>query len=374
MSTIFKKSNPFISTVKERKALTQAHSTKETYHLVLDLQGSDIAFKPGDSVAIFAQNDPVLVEHLIKAMTADGNEIIEEIRSGEKLSLRQFLTHKANLARLTSSFLKLFHEQQPTIGRLFNDRELLNAYLASHHPIDLFQEFGIGNTSLQDVCNQFGPLLPRFYSIASSLLAHPHEVHLTVSLFTFDHKGEKRYGVASHFLSHIAEENKTPIPLYIQSSHSFFLPENPHADLIMIGPGTGVAPYRAFLQHRLKSGSKGKNWLFFGERHKATDYLYEDYWEKLVHDGHLKLDLAFSRDQEAKIYVQHRMEEQGKELWTWLQNGAYFYVCGDASRMAKDVEASLLTIFKDHGGLSAEDAKAYLKSLRTQKRYLLDVY
>lgn len=374
MSTTFNKSKPFISKIKERALLTKVGSSKETYHLVLDLENSGIAFNPGDSVAIFAQNDPRLVAHILKAMERQGDEEIEDTRSGGKLSLSHFLTHKANLARLTSSFLKLFHEEG--INHLFQpeNRTLLTQYLTSHHPLDLFQELGTKNVSLQEICNQFSPLLPRFYSIASSPLAYPREVHLTVALYTFDHKGERRYGVASHFLSHIAEAEKTPIPLYVQPSHAFFLPENPHADLIMIGPGTGVAPYRAFLQHRMNMGSRGKNWLFFGERNRATDYLYGDYWEAQASQGNLKLDLAFSRDQMEKIYVQHRMHAQAKELWTWLQEGAYFYVCGDAEYMAKDVEATLLLICQQEGKLTLEEAKAYLKSLRKQKRYLQDVY
>jgi sulfite reductase (NADPH) flavoprotein alpha-component len=222
--------------------------------------------------------------------------------------------------------------------------------------------------------NQFAPLLPRFYSVASSPKTHPDEVHLTVALSTYDHHGELRYGVASHFLCHIAEENATAIPSYVQPTPHFTLPHNHEAHIIMIGPGTGVAPFRGFLHERLAHNAPGKNWLFFGERHRAFDFFYEEFWTSLVGQNKLRLDLAFSRDQEDKQYVQHRLTENGKELWSWLQEGAYLYLCGDADPMAKEVEATLLQIFKEHGNLAEADAKAYLKSMRHERRYLIDVY
>ena len=378
----FDRHHPFISKIKERKLLTKPGSTKETYHISLDLKDSDIHFKPGDSIAVFAQNDPLLVQHIIEAMHAKGEEPIVETRSSQKMTLRHFLTHKANLSRLTSSFLKLFYEHEPLhdkknqLERLLisENKPLLSQYLATHDPLDLFKEYAEVKAPLQELCQQFGPLLPRFYSVASAQIAYPNEVHLTVALFTFSHAGEKRFGVASHFLSHIAIENETPVPLYVQSSPSFTLPMDHNASLIMIGPGTGVAPFRAFLQHRLQHQAQGKNWLFFGERNRSSDYLYEDYWETLAAQNKLILDLAFSRDQFDKIYVQHKMHAKGKELWQWIQEGAYLYVCGDAQHMAKDVEAMLIQIAIEQGYLSHDEARIFFKSLRTQKRYLLDVY
>jgi sulfite reductase (NADPH) flavoprotein alpha-component len=378
----FDRLHPFISKIKERKLLTGVGSTKETYHISLDLQGSGIQFKPGDSIGIYAQNDPILVQHLIEAMKASGEEPIIEQRSLQPMTLRYFLTHKANLARLTSSFLKLFHEYERAhdkknqLSRLLNgeNKALLTQYLAAHDPLDLCKEYGETTVPLQELCNQFGPLLPRFYSVASSQTSYPNEVHLTVALFTFTHAEEKRFGVASHFLTHIAHEQETPIPLYVQIAHSFALPSALDADLIMIGPGTGVAPYRAFLQERLSRNATGRHWLFFGERNRATDYLYGDYWDSLEREGQLVLDLAFSRDQFDKIYVQHKMYAKAEELWNWIKSGAYIYVCGDAQHMAKDVEATLIQIAIEQGYLNTEEAKAFFKSLRTQKRYLLDVY
>ncbi len=218
------------------------------------------------------------------------------------------------------------------------------------------------------------PLLPRFYSIASSPSVHPDEAHLTVSLSSYEYKGEIRYGVASQFLCHLATPHVTPIPCYVQPAAHFTIPSHSHADLIMVGPGTGVAPFRAFVQERLAQNATGNHWLFFGERHRATDFFYEEFWTALAQQQKLKLDLAFSRDQAEKIYVQHRMEENGLELWNWLDRGAYLYVCGDADPMAKQVEQTLLQIFETHGKLSSEESKLFLKTLRKEKRFLSDVY
>lgn len=321
-------------------------------------------FKVGDSIGIFGENEPSLVERLLTALKASGDELITEPRSQQSMTLRSFLAHKANLSRLTSSFLKVADSNHP----LFQDK----AYLASHDPLDFLRTHP--NLPLQEVVNQFAPLLPRFYSVASSLKTHPEEVHLTVSLSMYEHNGETRYGVASHFLCHLAKENATPIPSYVLPTPHFTLPLDHLAPIIMVGPGTGVAPFRAFLHERLALNAPGKNWLFFGERHREFDFFYEEFWSSLTSDNKLRLDLAFSRDQAEKHYVQHKMVENGRELWDWLQQGAYFYVCGDAEPMAKEVEGTLQHICQEHGNLSETDARAYLKSLRVQKRYLIDVY
>lgn len=375
------KSHPFSSKIKERFPLTKEGSTKETYHISLDITDSEIEFKPGDSIGIFAQNDPILVEHLLNAMRAKGEEPIFDKRSETYFPIREFLQRKANLSRLTSSFLKLFHEhaqehdQKNTLQRLLQEenRVLLTQYLASHDPLDLIKEYRDVETPLQALCEQFGPLLPRFYSVASSLKAFPDEVHLTVALSTFTHAGEKRFGVASHFLCHLADAT-TAIPIYVQCAHSFFLPPDPSTPIIMVGPGTGIAPYRAFLQERIAENASGKNWLFFGERNRKTDFFYEDYWNALIAQNQLRLDLAFSRDQTEKFYVQHRLEENAATVYEWLEEGAYFYVCGDAHHMAKDVDATLLRIFQQQGRLDEVAAKARLKELKQLKRYQLDVY
>ncbi len=381
-NTTINKANPAQVCIRERFLLTQKGSSKKTFHLCLSLENTGISFKVGDSVAIFAENDPTLVSHLIAAMKATGEEIILDPRSEQEISLRTFLSKKANLSRLTSSFLKLFyehemlHEKKNHLHRLLQqeNRPLLSQYLSAHDPLDLFREFQEVNAPLQQMCAQFGPLLPRFYSVASSQLSHPNQVDLTVALFTFTHSGEQRFGVASHFLCNMAKVQETPIPIYVQPAHHFTVPADDSTPIIMIGPGTGVAAFRAFMQERMARGAQGKNWLFFGERNRETDFFYQDYWEGLVKEGKLRLDLAFSRDQSEKVYVQHRMMQSAPELWKWLQDGAYFYVCGDAHRMAKDVEATLVQIAIEQGAMSEEAAKAHVKLLRTQKRYLADVY
>jgi sulfite reductase (NADPH) flavoprotein alpha-component len=217
-------------------------------------------------------------------------------------------------------------------------------------------------------------MLPRFYSIASSQLLFPEEVHLTVASLSYHVRGIERFGVGSHFLCKRALLRETPIPFYVQTSHNFTLPEDPLASIILIGPGTGIAPFRAFLQERLAKQAKGKNWLFFGERNRATDFYYEDFWLSLEHQGRLRLDCAFSRDGSEKIYVQHKLWEQKKDLWCWIEEGAYLYICGNAEKMAKDVELTLQKIAISEGALTEELARAKIKTLKTEKRLLMDVY
>lgn len=379
---IIDKLHPAIVTIKDRYLLTKPGSTKQTFHVTLDLSSTPLQFKVGDSIAVYPQNDPLLVQHLIDALKANGDEQVIDPRSGSPLSLRHFLSYRANLARSTSSFLKLFyehetsHDKKNSLQRMLQqeNKPLLTQYLASHDPLDLFKEYQRVDAPLQEICTQFGPLLPRFYSVASSQHLYKNEVHLTVALFSFTHQNEQRYGVGSHFLCHLSALNETPVPIYVQPAQHFTLPANTDAPIIMVGPGTGVAPFRAFLQERIAKDAKGKNWLFFGERNRRSDYFYEDEFERIKSQGKVRLDLAFSRDQDTKVYVQNKMEESAKDLWEWLQDGAYFYVCGDAHRMAKDVENTLQRIVQTQGNMSEEAAKAYVKSLRTQKRYLADVY
>lgn len=373
--------NPVYVTIKDRFLLTKPGSSKQTYHIVLDLKDTPLSFKPGDSIGIYPQNDPILVEHLIEAMKAYAEDRVTDPKSKRDMTLWEFLSFKANLSRLTSSFLKLFyeyereHDKKNDLHRLLaqENKVLLKQYLATHDPLSLMREYQDVTAPLQDLCAQFGPLLPRFYSVASSQLVHKEEVHLTVALFTFTHQDEMRYGVGSHFLCHLAKPHQTRIPIYVQTAPHFTLPSD-ERDIIMVGPGTGVAPYRSFLQERVQKNAPGKNWLFFGERNAKTDYFYQEEFEMWEKGGKLHLDLAFSRDQPSKIYVQDRMHEHARELWQWIQEGAYFYVCGDAQHMAKDVESMMHQIAHEQGQMSPEDAQNYVRSLRKQKRYLSDVY
>ncbi|MBS0628832.1 MAG: sulfite reductase [Verrucomicrobia bacterium] len=361
--------------IKDRYPLTKAGSTKQTWHITLDIAGLPIDYHPGDSIGIYAKNDPMLVAHLIEAMQSEPSALITHKRSGQELTLVEFLTHHANLSRIGSSFLRLLHERDPSprIGSLLQpeNKEDLRTFLAETDPLGLLREYAKCKLPLQELCDQFGPLLPRFYSVASSKRVQPDTLDLTVALFTWTQGDEKRYGVASHFLCHLAEIDKTPVPLFVQPAHHFRLPEDHSADIIMVGPGTGIAPFRAFMQERQHHSAKGSHWLFFGERNKNSDFFYEREWQE---HPNLKIHTAFSRDQDEKIYVQHRMLENGAELYEWLKNGAHLYLCGDAQEMAKDVEKTLHQILCTHGQKSDQDAKNHLKELKKAGKFLLDVY
>lgn len=382
ISPLFDKSHPALLKITERRLLTDTRVENQTFHLTLDCKGISLPFKVGDSIGIFAENDPFLVAHLVEALGKKASEIVTCPRSHETMTLTEFLTRKANLARLTSSFLKLLYthevtqEKKERLSSLLapENKSDLTFYLKQSDPLDLFKEYAGNHIPLQEICNLFGPLLPRFYSIASSPLTHPDEIHLTVALSSFTHAGEIRYGVASHFLCHLAIPHDTPIPAYIQKTPHFTLPEDNTAPIIMVGPGTGVAPFRAFLQERKARKASGKNWLFFGERHRAYNYLYEHDLEAFTENNFLKLDLAFSRDQQEKDYVWHAMLRNQKELWQWISQGAYFFVCGDAEKMAKDVERTLTEIIAAESQCSLTAAHDYIKAMRKSGRYLADVY
>lgn len=374
--------NPALATIKERFPLTKSGSTKHVYHISLNLKNTSLKFKVGDSIGIFPQNDPHHIKQLLEALHTTGEETIIDPRSNVPMSFLFFLSYKVNLARLTSSFLKLYckhiqdNDKKKHLCHLLlpeNKSELI-LFLNSHDMLDFVRAYEEVHVPLQDLCEQFSPLLPRFYSVASSPLSTPDEVHLTVALTVYTYRDQMRHGVTSHFLCHLAKENHTPIPIYVQPAHHFTLPQDGTIPMIMVGPGTGIAPFRAFLQERMHLGSTGKNWLFFGDRHRKSDYYYEEFLEELVLRDTLKLNVAFSRDQQHKKYVQHVMYENAQELFMWLQSGAHFYVCGDAQRMAKDVDAMLHMIIQEQGSMSAEHAKTYVKTMRTEKRYLTDVY
>jgi sulfite reductase (NADPH) flavoprotein alpha-component len=245
-------------------------------------------------------------------------------------------------------------------------------YISEHALWDFLEEFS-ESLPLQEICSNLFPLTPRFYSVASSKAKYPNELHLLVHKVVYSTSNHIRYGIASHYLCDMVKEEQTPISLYVQPTHTFQLPP-PTADLIMIGPGTGLAPFISFLEDRCYNKASGKNWLFFGEWYRSSCFYFEEFLTCLEKENSLSLDLAFSRDQKEKIYVQHRMYEKKKEFWAWLEKGAYLYVCGDALRMAKDVDETLQKIIMEEGHLSTEEALNYIKNLRLQKRYVRDVY
>ncbi len=349
---MYTRTNPYIARIKERTILTGPASTKRTYHLSLDIENSNLSFKVGDSIGVVPQNHPETVDRIIHKLGAREDEPIYDSRSNTTLSFREFLLTKANINKC--SFHKIYEIEKTSLPLL--------CLIERHkpHPVEL--------------CKTLLPLLPRFYSIASSPKIFPNEIHLTVSYVEYVIEAQVQYGVGSRFLCYQAQIESTPIPIYVQPSNHFTLPEDPNAPIVMIGPGTGIAPFRAFLQERLAMQSKGLNWLFFGERNRASDFYYSDYFLELEKQGRLRLETAFSRDQEGKVYVQHRMLEQKKDLWKWIERGCYIYVCGDAEKMAKDVDRALQTILHDEGKMSEEDARNTLKKMRHEKKYLLDVY
>jgi sulfite reductase (NADPH) flavoprotein alpha-component len=378
----YSKTDPYSVTLKEKLLLSHPDSSKKTYHISLDISGSDLIFHPGDSIGVLPQNDPTLVAKLFNLLSTEPQSIIVDPRSQKEMTAEEYLLHKVNFYRVNASLIRYFYNNSKDLSQ----KEKLQPLVESGHRtalaeftqgkdivdvIALLQENPI---PLQDIVDCFTPLLPRFYSIASSIKACPDELHLLVALLSYNHGDEVRYGVASHFLCHLADEQRTPIPIYIQPAAHFKLPDDNTKNLIMIGPGTGVAPYRSFLQERICDKASGKHWLFFGERSRKHDFLYKDYFERLESEGKLKLTTAFSRDQEAKEYVQHKILENAEEIWDWLSNGSYLFVCGNASHMAKDVEATLLTIIENYGNLSEQEARAHLKHLRTSRQYMTDVY
>jgi sulfite reductase (NADPH) flavoprotein alpha-component len=244
----------------------------------------------------------------------------------------------------------------------------------SHELWDLIEHHPEVHFSPEEIVDLAMPLLPRFYSIASSQKVHPNEIHLTIAYLRYETRGITRMGVCTHYLCQLADLHHPVVPVYIQPSHDFKLTPDQDRAIIMIGPGTGVAPFRSFMQDREARGDTGKSWLFFGEWTSAHEFFYEDEWKRWEASGLLKLDTAFSRDQEHKIYVQHRLKEKGSEIYQWLERGAILYICGDAHQMAKDVEQTLKDIIQEHGNTDAAGAQSYIKRLRAEKRYLRDVY
>ncbi len=365
--TEYNKENPFPAKITERYLLNKKGSTKKTYHVTLDLSRSNITYRSGDAVAIFPENPPDDVNALLEVLDKSGNEELLDPRSGGEMTLEHFLKTKTNLIRIPIPLLK-----QVGDSKLLEEenKEARTHFIANHDLIDFF-EMHPTKLPLQELISYFAPLLPRFYSIASSPAVNPNSVDLLVGTFTYKHGKKERQGLASHFLCDTAIMHTTPIHAYLHPTPHFLLPPDPATPIIMIGPGTGVAPYRAFLQEREAQNATGKNWLFFGERNKSSDYYYESYLEALKNKGLLTLDLAFSRDQAEKLYVQHLLLDKGEEIWPLLSSGAHIYICGDARHMAKDVTAALTSIIETH---SNEDPKSYLKSLRKEKRLLLDVY
>ena len=377
------RSNPYVAELTGHERLTGPGSLKDTRHFVVSLKGSGLTYAPGDSLGTFGSNGPALVEELLALLGFEPEARVSDSK-GRPTTLREallgdYIVNRANRKVMSGLAERLPHgEQRQRLMEIVGNGDLLSEYIDTRDYVDILREFSHARfESPEAFLGQLTPAGPRLYSIASSPLAHPGEAHLCVAVVRYDTHGRAKKGLASGFLADHADLYAKTIPVYVQATRTFRLPEDGATDIIMCGPGAGVAPFRAFLEHRLAQGARGRHWLFFGEQHRATDFLYGDEFLAWHRQGSLhRLDLAFSRDQAHKVYVQHRMLEQARELWAWLQNGAYFYVCGDAKRMAKDVHRTLIQIAREQGGLSEDAAAEYVNVtlLKTERRYLRDVY
>ncbi|MEO2203716.1 assimilatory sulfite reductase (NADPH) flavoprotein subunit [Paenibacillus pabuli] len=372
----YNRTNPFKAEVLENLNLNGRGSDRETRHIELSLEGSNLDYEPGDSLGVFPENHPRLVNELIAAMGWNADERVTVNKSGEQVSVYEALLRYFEITAVTKPVAQELAKLSPDSGLanlLANDAEFRNV-MNSCDLLDLVQDYNLKGIPAGEFVAVLRKIPARLYSIASSSKSFPDEVHLTVRTVRYEARGRERYGVCS---VHLAEriEAGDRLPVYIQHNPNFKLPENPDAPIIMIGPGTGVAPFRSFLGEREETGAEGKTWLFYGDQHFLTDFLYQTEWQRWLKDGVLtKMDVAFSRDTEHKVYVQHRMLENSKELYQWLQEGAVIYVCGDEKKMAHDVHGALATILEQEGGLTSEQALEYLTRLQQEKRYQRDVY
>jgi sulfite reductase (NADPH) flavoprotein alpha-component len=375
----YNRANPFKARITENYSLTSEGSAKDTRHIVIHLGESGINYNPGDSLGVVPRNFSKLADELLAALKFEATTTVDQ-PTGPAL-LRDLLISTYIINRVSKKFVKAVLEKLPEgeqktkLAEIVGNEEAFDDYVFTRDYTDVLTEYPVAFT-VQEFLTLVNKIAPRLYSIASSPKAHPGEVHLTVAVVTYTTHGRQKYGMASGYLGHGQELHKDELPVYIQPTKHFHMPA-PDKNMIMVGPGTGIAPFRAFLEHRAIEGATGKSWLFFGDQKKATDFLYEKEFDEMLKKGTLtRLDVAFSRDQAHKIYVQDRMEEHGAELWKWLQEGAYFYVCGDAKRMARDVHQKLIDIAQKHGGMSPEAAKEYIEVTfaKTEKRYLKDVY
>lgn len=380
----YHKDRPFPARLSESRLLNKPGSAKETRHFVVDLRGSGLRYKAGDSLGVFPSNRASEVDEILHRLGATGSELVSPaaLKLSAPATLRSVLTDKLALAKPARRFLEALaakavnaDEKARLAGLLASEsKDILMQFLEQREFVDLLTEFPSARLTPQEFVDHLRKLVPRLYSIASSSKMHPSDVHLTVAIVRYETNHRKRVGVCSTFLADRVQVGATPVPVFVSDSH-FGPPEDGAKDCIMIGPGTGIAPFRAFMQDRVASGATGRNWLFFGDQKRGTDFLYEEEWADYLAKKQLtRLDTAFSRDQLLKVYVQDRMRENAAELWRWLQGGAHFYVCGDAKRMAKDVDTALHQIVAEQGGMSLEQAAEYVKAMKKEKRYQRDVY
>ncbi|HEX2852822.1 MAG TPA: sulfite reductase subunit alpha [Opitutaceae bacterium] len=383
VSSVYSKDHPFPARITENRILSKPGSAKETRHFLVDLTGSGLHYKAGDSLGVFPMNRASDVEELLRLLGATGSEPVSPamLKLPAPISLREALSTRLALAGPTPKIVGTLaakagnpDEKAKLTGLLAPaSKEVLTTFLDTREYVDLLAEFPSAKLTPQEFVDHLRKLMPRLYSIASSPRLYPTEIHLTVAVVRYQTNHRDRFGVASTFMADRVQVGTTPTLVFVSHSH-FGPPEDTAKDAIMVGPGTGIAPFRAFVQDRVAVNATGRNWVFFGDQKHATDFLYEEEWRHYVAKRQVRLDLAWSRDQERKIYVQDRMRENAADLWAWIEGGACFYVCGDAKRMAKDVDVALHEIVAEQGKMSPTAAVDFVKQLKKEKRYQRDVY
>ncbi|MFB1423846.1 NADPH-dependent assimilatory sulfite reductase flavoprotein subunit [Citrobacter freundii] len=369
----YTKEAPLTASLAVNQKITGRDSEKDVRHIEIDLGDSGLRYQPGDALGVWYQNDPDLVKELVELLWLKGDEPVTV--EGKTLSLAEALQWHFELTVNTGNIVENYATltRSETLLPLVGDKAQLQHYAATTPIVDMVR-FSPAQLDAQALVDLLRPLTPRLYSIASSQAEVESEVHVIVGVVRYEIEGRARAGGASSFLADRVEE-EGEVRVFIEHNDNFRLPSNPQTPVIMIGPGTGIAPFRAFMQQRAADGAEGKNWLFFGNPHFTEDFLYQVEWQRYVKEGVLsRIDLAWSRDQKEKVYVQDKLRQQGAELWRWINDGAHIYVCGDANRMAKDVEQALLEVIAEFGGMDIEAADEFLSELRIERRYQRDVY
>jgi sulfite reductase (NADPH) flavoprotein alpha-component len=379
----YSRQQPFMAHIIEHRRLSKAGSEKDTRHFGISIAGSGMTYEPGDSLGVFANNAPPLVDEVLRLLKLDPEATVTN-PEGQAAPLRQALLHHYILNRANRKILSGLSTRIPTgaqhhrLMELLNNESLLGDYVFSRDYVNVLEEFDEARfESPQSFLAQLSPVTPRLYSIASAQSVHGDAVHLCIGVVRYETHGRQRAGFCSGFFADHSSIRQSNIPVYVQPSKTFHLPESPSTDILLCGNGTGIAPYRAFLQQRVHDGATGRHWLVFGDQRRDSDFLYGNEWLDYQKQGKLhRLDLAFSRDQAEKIYVQHRLQENAREVWDWLQNGAHFYLCGDARHMAKDVHQTVIEIARKQGGMSPDAAAEYVNQtlMKTEKRYRREVY
>jgi sulfite reductase (NADPH) flavoprotein alpha-component len=372
-TSIYSKQNPYTASLLTNQKITGRDSGKDVRHIEIDLEGSGLTYQPGDALGVWFENSSDLAKSILSKVSLSGAESVEV--DGESLSVHSALVSKFEITSSNPQLVTKFAELSGSkkLQKLVADKDKLRDYSLNTQIVDVLSEKKT-KLSAPELIGLLRKLTPRLYSIASSQLEVEDEVHLTVGVVEYQQGDESRVGGASGFLAQRLEEGDS-VKVFIEHNNNFKLPADDSAPVIMIGPGTGIAPFRSFVQERENRDAEGKNWLFFGDRTFTQDFLYQVEWQKFLKSGVVsKLDLAFSRDQAEKVYVQDRLRENAQQVWEWLQQGAYVYVCGDATRMAKDVHQALIDIAASEGGLNDEQAEQFINDLRKQKRYQRDVY